>query len=215
MVYTMLQDPEVLSKIIPGCEELKLVSENNYTAELQISVGPVKSHFKGHVSVSDMVPPESYQMNIDGQGQAGFVKGIGHVKLEEQGDTTTLMTYEGDAQVGGRIVSVGSRLLDSTAKALTRQSLENANQHIKARLLVQQAPVASPADAQASPEAAQPAAAPVSVPVELKAPSQIEFASGVAKDVIADLVPPDRRPILIGGGVVLLLLLFIVLRRRS
>ncbi len=201
MVFEMLQDPEVLAKIIPGCEELKLIGDNEYEAVLDISVGPVKSQFKGKVSLADLNPPESYTMHIDGKGAAGFVKGVGHVKLTEQ-ETATLMSYEGDAQVGGRIVSVGQRLLDSAAKSLTRQSLDNVNKFILASIEAQKAPTTIA-------EAAPP-------PIEFKAPSQVEFATGVAKGVIEDLVPPDRRPLLIAGGVgLMLLIVFLLIRGRG
>jgi carbon monoxide dehydrogenase subunit G len=192
MTYDMLQDPEVLTKIIPGCEQLNKVGENEYEAALEISVGPIKGKFKGKVLLSDLNRPESYKMEVNGTGQAGFVKGTGLVKLEDQG-ASTLMNYEGDAQVGGRIASVGQRFVESAAKALIKQSLENVNQHVQAH---QQAKVAD-------------APAP-----EIKAPTQVEFATGVAKEVAKDLVPPSRRPLVIGAGVGLAVLAFILLRPR-
>lgn len=201
MVYGMLQDPEVLAKIIPGCEQLTLTGENQYDATLEISVGPVKGKFKGTVQLSNLNPPESYTMLINGQGATGFVKGTGNVRLEEQ-NNGTLMTYDGDAQVGGRIVSVGQRLLDSAAKALTKQSLDNVNQHIQARIQAQNQP----------PEAEAVATPPVP---EIKAPTQTEFAAGVAKEVMADLVPPNRRPWLVAGAVVGLVILIFLLTRGS
>lgn len=191
-VYDMLQDPEVLAKIIPGCEQLNKVGDNEYEAALEISVGPVKGKFKGKVVLSDLNRPESYKMEINGTGQAGFVKGIGLVKLDDQGASTP-MNYEGDAQVGGRIASVGQRFVESAAKALIKHSLENVNQYIQAH------------------QQAKEADAP---PPEIKAPTQVEFATGVAKEVAKDLVPPNRRPLLIGAGLGLAALAIILLRPR-
>jgi hypothetical protein len=85
------------------------------------------------VSISNINPLEGYAIQVDGKGAAGFMKGAGEIRLEPQGDST-LMHYRGDAQVGGRIASVGQRLLDSTAKSITRQSLEGLHQQIKSRL---------------------------------------------------------------------------------
>jgi uncharacterized protein len=148
IVFEMLQDPEVLAKIIPGCEQLNKTGENEYDAALNISVGPVKGQFKGGVSLADIVAPESYTMNVNGKGPAGFVNGVGKVRLEEQ-DGGTLMHYDGDATVGGRIVSVGQRLLDSVAKSMIKQSLEGVNTHIKARIEADRQPkaVAAPTTA--------------------------------------------------------------------
>lgn len=138
-VFQMLQDPEVLAKIIPGCEQLDLVGENEYEAALEINVGPVKGKFKGKVVLSNLQPPQSYQMEVTGKGAPGFVKGTAQVRLEEQSaaNLATVMSYEGDAQVGGRIASVGQRLVESAAKAMIKQSLEGVNQYVTARIQAQ------------------------------------------------------------------------------
>ncbi|MEI7554708.1 carbon monoxide dehydrogenase subunit G [Candidatus Chlorohelix sp.] len=195
MVFQMLQDPEVLSKIIPGCEQLTLVGDNEYEAALEINVGPVKGKFKGKVVLSELNAPESYSMTINGNGAPGFVKGTGHIKLEQQGVTTTLLIYEGDAHVGGRIASVGQRLVESAAKALTKQSLDGVNQYIEAV-------VKAKAEKEAAP------------PPKIEAPTQTEFAMGMAKGVISDIVPPNRRPLYIGAAISLFIL-FIILRSRQ
>ena len=132
-VWKALMDPEVLKTIMPGCEKLEPTGQDQYKAALKIKVGPVQGKFQGNIKLDDINEPNSYSMQVDGKGPAGFVKGTGGVRLEEQGDST-LMHYSGDAQVGGRIASVGQRLLDSSAKALTRQSLDGLHEQIKARL---------------------------------------------------------------------------------
>jgi carbon monoxide dehydrogenase subunit G len=118
---------------MPGCEKLDQIAENQYKGVLDVRVGPVQGKFEGLVTISNVNEPEGYTIQVDGKGAAGFMKGTGEVRLETQGDST-MMHYSGNAQVGGRIASVGQRLLDSTAKAITRQSLEGLHEQIKARL---------------------------------------------------------------------------------
>ena len=132
-VWQALMDPEVLAKVIPGCENLEQTGENEYKAALKIKVGPVQGKFSGNVQLLEINEPDSYRMKVDGKGPSGFMKGDGQVKLEDQGDTTTLH-YSGTAQVGGRIASVGQRLLDSSAKSITKQSLDGLHEQILARL---------------------------------------------------------------------------------
>jgi carbon monoxide dehydrogenase subunit G len=190
LVWQALLDPEVLAKVMPGCEKLEQVGENEYQGAIKIRVGPVQGDFQGNVRLSDINAPDSYHMTVDGKGAPGFMKGEGQVRLESQGDST-LMHYSGKAQVGGRIASVGQRLLDSSAKALTRQSLEGLDKQIQARLLA--------ADTDTV-EAVGTAVAPPPPPVE--APSQTEFAVGVAKNMLDEIIPPQQRPLWIGVGLV-------------
>lgn len=195
VVWQALLDPNVLAKVMPGCEQLEQVGENEYKGLLKIRVGPVQGQFEGLVNLSDINAPHSYRMQVDGKGAPGFMKGVGEVRLEDQGEAT-LMHYSGEAQVGGRIASVGQRLLDSSAKALTRQSLDGLHEQIKARTQVQASAATHRADEALIGE--QPQAARVS------APSQTEFALGVAKHLFDDLVPTPQRPKLIAGGLVFL-----------
>ena len=203
VVWDALQDPEVLAAVMPGCEKLELIGEDEYEGILKIKVGPVQGKFKGKVKLEDINEPDSYSMTVDGKGAPGFMRGGGGVKLTGQGDTT-LMEYEGEAQVGGKIASVGQRLLDSSAKAIVKQSLEGLNTLIQAKMVAANAPDAEEgAEAQPLPK------------IEIKAPSDIEFAAGVAKDMVDDLIPREYRPVLILAGVALVFaFLFAVLRRR-
>lgn len=199
VVWQSLLDPDVLARTMPGCERLEQIGDNEYKGTLKIKVGPVQGKFQGVVTLFDIQAPDRYSMSVDGKGAPGFMKGEGAVKLEAQGDST-VMHYSGTAQVGGRIASVGQRLLDSSAKALTRQSLDNLHEQIKARLQPAQPEMVSAA----APSQPQPKAAP-----EPKAPSQTEFAMGVAKNMLDDLVPEEQRPKLIAAatGVLFLLIL--------
>jgi hypothetical protein len=206
VVWAALLDPEVLAKTMPGCERLERTGDNEYQGEIKIRVGPVQGKFQGTVKLSDINELESYSMEVDGKGAPGFMKGTGAVKLEPQGDST-LMHYSGDAQVGGRIASVGQRLLDSSAKAITRQSLDSLNKQIQAR---HQAPTAS-SDQNSSPETASSGPTPAAPPPpvsSVEAPSQVEFGLGVARELFNDMISPERRMPLVVGVVVLLVLIF-------
>jgi carbon monoxide dehydrogenase subunit G len=201
VVWQALLDPNVLAKVMPGCEKLEKIGENEYKGALKIRVGPVQGQFEGLVNLSDITPPESYRMQVDGKGAPGFMKGVGEIHQEDQG-TSTLMHYSGDAQVGGRIASVGQRLLDSSAKALTRQSLDGLHEQIKALVQAPNIP-AQAAAATVISETAVP-------PTRVNAPSQTEFALGVAKHFIDDLVPAPQRPKLIAAGLVFVSSLFVL-----
>jgi carbon monoxide dehydrogenase subunit G len=117
-VWEALNDTEILARAVPGCEEIEKLSDTEMTATVSAKVGPVKARFKGAVTLSDIDAPNGYTLNGEGKGGvAGFAKGTARVNLAEDGDGT-LLSYEVDAQVGGKLAQVGSRLIDSTAKKL-------------------------------------------------------------------------------------------------
>jgi carbon monoxide dehydrogenase subunit G len=205
LVWEALNDPVVLAKIMPGCEKLVQTGENEYEGALKIKVGPVQGTFQGKIKLSDIQAPESYNMQVDGQGAPGFVKGVGSVRLEEQAGKT-IMHYDGDAQVGGRIASVGQRLIESSAKSITHQSLEGLHQYIKAKTAaIAAATVAADAaaaattknaeEAESARQAAVAAAAAAVEPPKITTPSQTQVAATVARDIMQDLVPANRRPL--------------------
>ena len=120
-VFAALNDPEVLKACIPGCESLDKLSDTEMTAKVKLRIGPVSASFSGKVTLSDIDPPNGYKISGEGQGGvAGFAKGGAAVKLAEEGGATVL-TYEVDAQVGGKIAQVGARLITGTAKKLADQ----------------------------------------------------------------------------------------------
>jgi carbon monoxide dehydrogenase subunit G len=113
-----LNDPEVLKLCIPGCEELDKTSDTGFAAKVRAKVGPVSARFAGAVTLSELNPPESYTISGEGKGgAAGFAKGGAKVHLAEDGGATTL-SYEVDAQVGGKLAQIGSRLISGTAKKM-------------------------------------------------------------------------------------------------
>jgi carbon monoxide dehydrogenase subunit G len=118
-VWAALNNPDVLKQCIPGCQSLEMSSPNEMTATVVFKVGPVKATFGGRVSLSDLDPPNSCRITGEGSGGiAGFTKGGAIVKLSAEGPDVTVLTYEVDAQVGGKLAQLGGRLIDSTAKKL-------------------------------------------------------------------------------------------------
>lgn len=113
--WAALNDPDVLRESIAGCETLERTGEDEYTAAMKVRIGPVNARFKGKLKLSDIVEPRSYRIAFEGQGgAAGFGKGTADVHLEPQG-AATLLSYTAEAQVGGKIAQIGSRLVDAAA----------------------------------------------------------------------------------------------------
>ena len=120
-VWEAHNDPETLAKCIPGCQELNKDSDTELSATVKSKVGPVSATFTGKVTLSDIDPPNGYRISGEGSGGvAGFAKGGAEVKLADDGEDTVL-TYVADAQVGGKLAQIGSRLIDSTAKKMAKE----------------------------------------------------------------------------------------------
>ncbi|MCK4901678.1 MAG: carbon monoxide dehydrogenase subunit G, partial [Anaerolineales bacterium] len=169
-VWELVRDPEVLATALPGTQSLDQVGENEYEGEMNVRIGPVAGVFSGKIIVSDEVPPESCTLTVDGKGKPGFANGVGHVNLIPQEDGTTLMKYEGDVQIGGRLASVGQRLLDTTSKSMIRQGLETLNQALEARVATETG----------------------GEQVEYTPPSESEFATAVAKDMAGEMFSSSK-----------------------
>jgi carbon monoxide dehydrogenase subunit G len=124
IVWTALNDPDVLRQCIPGCTGLERVSDTEMTAQTTLKVGPMKISFSGKVHFSDIDPPSGYSISGEGSGGvAGFARGGAIVKLEpiEEG---TILHYEAKSEIGGKLAQLGARLIDSTAKKYTREFFE-------------------------------------------------------------------------------------------
>ena len=121
-VWAALNDAEVLKACIPGCSELTGSSEEGFAATVTQKVGPVKATFRGEVTLSDIVPGESYTISGEGKGGvAGFAKGAAQVRLGDAEEGGTVLTYDVSAKVGGKIAQLGSRLVDSFAQKMADQ----------------------------------------------------------------------------------------------
>ena len=132
-VWAALNDTEVLKESIPGCEELTKESDTAFSAKVKAKVGPVSAKFAGRVELTDIVAPVSYRISGEGQGGvAGFAKGGANVRLEEDGGATVLR-YEVQASVGGKLAQIGSRLIDSTAKKMAGQFFEKFTEAVESR----------------------------------------------------------------------------------
>ena len=115
-VWAMLNDPQVLKSCIPGCEQLDKNSDTEFQAVASIKVGPVKARWKGKVRLLDLNPPSSYRIAGEGEGGvAGFAKGNAKVSLSDK-DGGTLLSYDVEAQIGGKLAQLGQRLINSAAK---------------------------------------------------------------------------------------------------
>ncbi|WP_375775897.1 carbon monoxide dehydrogenase subunit G [Bradyrhizobium sp. ma5] len=121
-VWAALNDPEILKRCIPGCQSLEMTSPTEMTATVVLQIGPVKATFGGKVILSDIDPPNGYRISGEGSGGiAGFAKGGATVRLAADGPDATILTYEVDAQIGGKLAQLGGRLIDSTARKLASQ----------------------------------------------------------------------------------------------
>ena len=124
-VYKKLNDPEVLKACIPGCEQLDKVSDTEFQAVSTMKVGPVKARWKGRVTLSDLDPPNGYKISGEGEGGiAGFAKGGAVVALSDK-DGGTLLTYNVEAQIGGKLAQLGQRLINGSAKKLADEFFSN------------------------------------------------------------------------------------------
>ena len=125
MVWSAILNPEVLMACIPGCESMKGSPETGYEAVVVQKVGPVSARFTGLVQLTDMTAGQAVTISGEGKGgAAGFAKGGARVTLAAEGDGTRL-TYEVQANVGGKIAQLGSRIIDGFAKKLADQFFEN------------------------------------------------------------------------------------------
>ncbi len=164
-VWEALNDPEVLRQSIPGCQELNKESDDRFTATVEVKVGPISARFKGAVSLTDLNPPNSYTLLLEGNGGiAGSVKGSAKVRLQEQ-DGGTLVVYEVDAQVGGRMAQLGGPIIDATAKQLAGKFFGRFGEVVSGEKPAEAAPAATPQAASAGAAApAQPVSAPAAPP---------------------------------------------------
>jgi carbon monoxide dehydrogenase subunit G len=130
-VWTKLNDPVVLKSCVPGCEQLDKVSETEFQAVASIKVGPVKARWKGKVRLSDLDPPNGYKISGEGEGGvAGFAKGGATVALADK-DGGTLLTYNVEAQIGGKLAQLGQRLINGAAKKTADDFFANFAKAVK------------------------------------------------------------------------------------
>ncbi len=178
-VWEALNDPEILKLAIPGCREIEKVSDTEFTAKVVAKVGPVSATFGGKVNLSDLDPPRAYTISGEGSGGvAGFARGSAKVNLDEDGADATRLRYAVEANVGGKLAQIGSRLIDVTSRKMAEDYF---GRFVAAITPAGAAGEAAPAEAGATapaPEASQaPAAAPASDAAAAEAETEPEAAS--------------------------------------
>ena len=193
-VWEIVRDPDVLVTALPGAQSMEQVGENEYEGEMNLRIGPVAGVYSGKLVVSNEIPPESCTLNVEGKGKQGFVNGTGHVNLEDLGVNKTLMKYEGDMQVGGKLASVGQRLIDTASKSIIRQGLDTLNKALVARVAAQS----------------------TGEQVEYSAPSESQFAASVAKDMAGEAFSSTRvRWIIVAAVIVIIIVLYFLISANA
>lgn len=195
-VWKIVRDPEVLATALPGTQTLNRVGENEYEGAMHVRIGPVAGDFAGRLIVSDEVPPERCTLTVEGRGAAGFATGTGHVYLLEQEDGTTLLQYDGEMQIGGKLAGVGQRLLDTASKSLIRQGLEALNNALQAQI----------------------EAETTGKEVEYVPPTEARFAAAVVRDMareMAGAMPPPQTMAWIGLVAAVALLIGFLLGKKK
>lgn len=185
-VWDGIFDPEILAASLPGCESLERDGDL-MRGELVIKIGPVKGKLKGTVEFSDVVAPRSCSMAIDGKGSQGFVKATATIALESRGDET-ILRYESDSKVGGKLASVGQRLIGASARAIAKESLESLNETLADAVARERGGEEEPEleevdEGDGDGDDGEPERR------ELRQKSQAAFAAGVAQKMARDLVP--------------------------
>lgn len=176
-VWAALNDIDVLARVVPGCEKLEQIAENQFEGVVKLGMAGIKGVYSGKIRLEDVDVPRYYKLVAAGKGSNGVVDAVGTVELETMPDGKTLLKYGGDAQIGGMLASVGQRLIEGAAKQLIGQAIKALEAQI-----AQRAPVAP--EAPAAPEA----------PMALDAPAVADAPDAPAAPVANE---PVRRSVVL------------------
>jgi carbon monoxide dehydrogenase subunit G len=132
-VWAALNDIEVLARVVPGCERLDQHGENEFEGTVKIGIQAIRGTYSGRIRLEDIQPPQHYKLVANGKSANGVVDGAGTVDLAEQPDGKTLLTYGGEAQIGGVLASVGQRLIEGASRQLINQSLKALAEQVAQR----------------------------------------------------------------------------------
>jgi carbon monoxide dehydrogenase subunit G len=133
-VWDLFRDTEVMAAALPGTEKMEYLGDNKYKAAMNVRVGPVVGEFSGELIISNENHPHSYTMAVQGRGKPGFLNGTGDITLEDRGEAGTLMAYEGEVQIGGKLAAVGQRLIDTVSKSIISQAFDTLDQVLNERV---------------------------------------------------------------------------------
>jgi uncharacterized protein len=204
-VWTKLNDVDVLRRCIPGCETLEKVSDTELKALVALKIGPMSTRFTGDVTLSDMQAPNSYRISGTGKGgPAGMASGGANVKLESK-DGGTLLTYDVDANVSGKIAQLGQRLIDATAAQLAEKFFTNFAVEVETGETVADPEIAVGADALTA-RTMVPAGAAVAAAAAAKAKGAAKSGSAQSSNGIPTWVWGV-------GGAIILAALYILLKK--
>ena len=156
-VWSVITDPAVLARTIPGCLSLEQVGDDEYRINVSVGVGAIKGTYAGEVRLADQKRPVSYVMHASGAGGPGQVKAVVPIELVDNGDGTTTLTYSADAVVGGPVAGVGQRMITGVAKRMAAQFFSAVDDELAGRTVV---PIESAPSAAAAVTEASPAEAP-------------------------------------------------------
>ncbi|TDI94615.1 MAG: hypothetical protein E2O76_00490 [Caldithrix sp.] len=132
-LWDLLQDPEFLKEIMPGCKELKQTEEDHFTGIIEAKIGAISSRYTTKFSIYDKNPPHSYRLKVEGNGKGGFVNADTHIVLAATQDGTE-MKYDGEVNIGGTIARIGQRLIDAASKMLIGKGVKNLKEKLEERL---------------------------------------------------------------------------------
>ena len=123
-VWGAINDPEILAEILPNCESLEPISEHQFTAHINVKIGPISSKFESTLEMFDLKEPDGYKFRVQGNGKKGSMNGQGEIKLFPNG-SGTCFTFIAKGNITGIIARVGQRLIEATGKRLMDQGFEN------------------------------------------------------------------------------------------
>ena len=123
-VWGAINDPEILAEILPNCESLEPISEHQFTAHINVKIGPISSKFESTLEMFDLKEPDGYKFRLQGNGKKGSMNGQGEIKLFPNGSGTGF-TFIAKGNITGIIARVGQRLIEATGKRLMDQGFEN------------------------------------------------------------------------------------------
>jgi carbon monoxide dehydrogenase subunit G len=176
-VWAGLNDPEILTRCIPGCESMEATSPTERTARVAVKVGPVRARFVGHVRMEDIRPDEGCVLRFQGSGgAAGMAKGQSNVELSDEAGGTRLR-YTAQASIGGKLGQVGGRMIDAASKQMADQFFAAFNEQMVG-VPVQETEPAQPAKTATAPGASA-ATSPAFVPRSIQAPQPAATGEGV------------------------------------